>query len=162
MNYHIKISIHSIDLFIYFFTPYSVPSTELITMGARGSSKHNTVFKLNVPGSFLSSIHAFSCCCCWFGFLILEFFVLFCFVWPCCVACGILVPWPGVEPRPSTVKAQSPNHWADREFPLYYLFNSHTNTRNLVRSRPGFMGPEAYTIWGGTLFKEENTVNHCY
>ena len=33
------------------------------------------------------------------------------------MACGILVPLPGIEPRPSAVKAQSPNHWTTREFP---------------------------------------------
>ncbi|KAM9030797.1 cyclin-dependent kinase 20-like isoform 4-T9 [Megaptera novaeangliae] len=29
----------------------------------------------------------------------------------------ILAPRPGIEPRPSAVKAQSPNHWTTREFP---------------------------------------------
>ena len=29
----------------------------------------------------------------------------------------ILVPQPGIELAPSKVKAQSPNHWAPREFP---------------------------------------------
>ena len=38
------------------------------------------------------------------------------FFWPHHAACGILVPRPGVEPRPSAVKAQSPNHWTAREF----------------------------------------------
>ena len=38
------------------------------------------------------------------------------------VACGILVPRPGIEPRPSAVRAQSPNHWTTREFPLVALF----------------------------------------
>ena len=27
------------------------------------------------------------------------------------VACGILVPQPGVEPMPLAVEARSPNHW---------------------------------------------------
>ena len=26
-------------------------------------------------------------------------------------ACGVLVPWPGIEPVPSAVKAWGPNHW---------------------------------------------------
>ena len=34
-----------------------------------------------------------------------------------CTACGILVPWPGIESRPSAVRMQSPNHWLAREFP---------------------------------------------
>ena len=27
------------------------------------------------------------------------------------MACGILVPRPGIEPRPLAVKAPGPNHW---------------------------------------------------
>ena len=33
------------------------------------------------------------------------------------MAWGILVPQPGIEPRPSAVKPRSPNHWTAREFP---------------------------------------------
>ena len=33
------------------------------------------------------------------------------------VACGILVSWPGIEPVPSVVKIQSPNHGTTRQFP---------------------------------------------
>ena len=43
--------------------------------------------------------------------------VFFFFFWLCCAACRILVPWPGVEPRPTAVKALSPNHWTTRELP---------------------------------------------
>ena len=43
------------------------------------------------------------------------------------VACGILVPQPGVEPRPWALKVRSPSHWTTREFPapasLYSLVN---------------------------------------
>ena len=35
------------------------------------------------------------------------------------MACGILVPQSGIEPEPLAVKAQSPNHWATREFPSF-------------------------------------------
>ena len=44
----------------------------------------------------------------------LFFYLLF---WPYCVACRILVPRPGTEPRPVAVKAPSPNHWTAREIP---------------------------------------------
>ena len=30
---------------------------------------------------------------------------------------GILVPQPGIEPRPSAMKAQSPNHWTTGDLP---------------------------------------------
>ena len=32
------------------------------------------------------------------------------FFWLCHVACGMLVPQPGIEPTPPAVEAQSPNH----------------------------------------------------
>ena len=36
--------------------------------------------------------------------------------------CGIVVPQPGIEPRPLSVKAWSPNHWTIREFPRKHIF----------------------------------------
>ena len=33
------------------------------------------------------------------------------------MAYGILVPWPGIEPVPPTVKVQSLNNWPTREVP---------------------------------------------
>ena len=38
------------------------------------------------------------------------------FIWPLHAACGLLVPWPGIEPKPPAVEARSLNHWAPREF----------------------------------------------
>ena len=35
------------------------------------------------------------------------------------MACGILVPWLGIEPRPSAVRAWHPNHWTTREFSVF-------------------------------------------
>ena len=45
------------------------------------------------------------------------------FFWPSCVACGILVPRPGIEHPHThpTVESQSPNHWTAREFPLSHF-----------------------------------------
>ena len=34
------------------------------------------------------------------------------------MACGILVPGPGIEPGTLAVEAWSPNHWTTREFPV--------------------------------------------
>ena len=47
------------------------------------------------------------------------------FFWLHHVACGILVPQPGIKPRPSAVRAWSPNHWTSREFHpnLYFLMD---------------------------------------
>ena len=51
---------------------------------------------------------------------ILFFFFSFpnCFLsfLPHYMACGILVPQPGIEPRPMAVKAWNPNHWTAMEF----------------------------------------------
>ena len=59
--------------------------------------------------------------------LVLCLFVLV-FVFVFClhrIACGILFPWPGMEPIPPAVEAWRPNHWTAREFPpllLWYCF----------------------------------------
>ena len=39
------------------------------------------------------------------------------FIWPYFEACRIFVPWPGTEPGPSAVEAQSLNHWTAKEVP---------------------------------------------
>ena len=40
----------------------------------------------------------------------------FFFFWPCLVACGILVPQPGIEPTPPCeVEAWTPSHWSSGE-----------------------------------------------
>ena len=53
------------------------------------------------------------------------------FFWPRREAYRILVPRPGTEPRPSAVKAPSPNHWTAREYPVFSKFmqlcNHHHN-----------------------------------
>ena len=45
-------------------------------------------------------------------------FVLFCFLFFVfdCKANEILVPLTGIEPKPSAVRALSPNHWPTRKF----------------------------------------------
>ena len=47
--------------------------------------------------------------------------------WPCCVACGILVPLSGIELEPSAVKAQSPDHWTAKKSPRNTVFTSDTS-----------------------------------
>ena len=44
-------------------------------------------------------------------------FHYFLFIWLCHVACGILFPWPGIEPVPPTVGVWSPNNLTTREVP---------------------------------------------
>ena len=40
--------------------------------------------------------------------------------WPCHAACGILVPWPGMEPAPPALEGQSLKHWTPREVPASF------------------------------------------
>ena len=59
--------------------------------------------------------------------LLLWFFcgILFLFFFFCHTACGIFVPFPGIETGPSKMRVKSPTHWTTREFPLLlwiYLF----------------------------------------
>ena len=67
------------------------------------------VNQLNIQSSFLLFILNFRVCC------------FSSFFWPHCEAYGILVPWPGIEPRPSEVKVWSLNHWITEEFPTFHL-----------------------------------------
>ena len=50
-------------------------------------------------------------------------------------ASGILVPQPGIEPRPSAVRAWSPNHWTTREFPGGYLIYGIYNSPSQVKAK---------------------------
>ena len=49
----------------------------------------------------------------------------FFFFWPHHVAWGMLVPQLGTKSVPSTMKAQSPNHWTTREFLTVLFFDQH-------------------------------------
>ena len=53
----------------------------------------------------------------------LDFVFLTFFFWPRHTAYGILVPRPGIEPRPSAVRVRSPNHWTTREVPFFLLLD---------------------------------------
>ena len=51
----------------------------------------------------------------------IRLFFVFCLFWSHRMACGILIPWPGIEPGPTAVKGSSLNHWTAREFPDNFL-----------------------------------------
>ena len=46
------------------------------------------------------------------------------FFWPCHATCGILVPWPGMEPVPTVLETWSLNHWTAREVPKTLIFKT--------------------------------------
>ena len=45
--------------------------------------------------------------------------------WPCCMACGILAPWPGIKPKSLILAALYLNHWTTREVPTYSSLDGH-------------------------------------
>jgi len=63
--------------------------------------------------------------------------LLFCFVWGvfwlCCVAYGILISWPGMEPQTQQWKCRV-DHWTTREFPTWLLDPLGMSFRVLVKS----------------------------
>ena len=81
----------------------------------------NSICSLHISVSHFSNFHNIA------NFFTIILFIMvihdqwslssFCF-WLHHMACGIFVPWPGTERRPSAVKEQSPNRWASREFPM--------------------------------------------
>ena len=54
--------------------------------------------------------------------------------WPSCLACGILVPCPGMEPAAPAVEAQNLNHWTTREV-LYEPFSACTSVGRISGGR---------------------------
>ena len=64
-----------------------------------------------------------------------RFFKIFFFGHVFLVACGILVPQPGMEPMPPAVEAWSLNQWTAREVPKNNFWKSVCN----VRARCGWM-----------------------
>ena len=52
-----------------------------------------------------------------------RIFILFIYLFtsPCHVACGILVPWPGIKPMPPAVEVQSPKPLDHQGIP--WIFN---------------------------------------
>ena len=61
--------------------------------------------------------------------------------WLCSAAWEILVPWPGTEPAPPTLEAQSLNHWTTREVPGLSLLNwtLHNSQESGGREKSPFM-----------------------
>ena len=59
--------------------------------------------------------------CLAFFFFLKEVSFIF---WPLCLACGIFVPRPGIEPAPWAVKAQSLSHWTIGSSLRYYCASS--------------------------------------
>ena len=57
-------------------------------------------------------------------YIVMPFLSFFFFFWPYCVVCGILVPWPGIEPGPLAMKVLTPNHWITREVLSHFFIHA--------------------------------------
>ena len=83
---------------------------------------------------------------------------------PCCMACEILVPWPGIKPVPPALAVQSLNHGTAREVPrlvflsfkknLVLLFDSDLGCINMAKciKKVRIMGKYG-TCYGASLRK---------
>ena len=66
-------------------------------------------------------------------------FFSFLFSWQCCTACGLLAPWPGIEPPPLALEVQSLNHWTTREVPQLSSVRCHPTTSKFNVSQMEFI-----------------------
>ena len=65
-----------------------------------------------------------------------------------------LVPWPGIEPWPPALGAQSLSHWITREVPIY-LFFKYSKKR---KRKPSFSCPHSYPL--PSLCKSRQLIIH--
>ena len=67
------------------------------------------------------------------------------FLWPRPTTCGILVSQPGIEPRPTALKAPSLKHWTARELPHISLETTTQEIRG--RNKCKFLAQMANTSY---------------
>ena len=78
-------------------------------------------------GSFNSSVPIMAPLpCAWYlssqdASIYLIYIIIIILIWPCWAACGILVPWTGIEPMTLVLEAQSFNCCTTREVPFNLL-----------------------------------------
>ena len=66
--------------------------------------------------------------------------------------CGVLVPQPGTEPGPTSVKAPSPNYWTAREFPRVYMTFIESNFRTKVKKLSKIMKKNPSKLHNSKLY----------
>ena len=71
------------------------------------------------------------------------------FFWPCCTACGILVPQPGIKPMSPALKSWSFNHWTTSEVPMKSDFDNCAVVLWETTNNNQVLGAKFYLIlWG--------------
>ena len=105
----------------------------------------NFIYKVEAksmsPKSILNFSYFFPLMLRWLLFMDMEIFKIF---WLHCMARGILVPWPGIEPAPPAMEAWCPNHRTTREVLVWKYFNNwydHTVTYHTIIS------PQRWVLW---------------
>ena len=99
-------------------------------------------------------------CCCVGSSLVMAYRL------SCHVACGILVPWLGIEPVPPVTEAWSLNHWSMREVPPFsWLYNEESGayltpevTANNCRWCP--LGRGKHLSLQGEVLEQSVSVDH--
>ena len=84
--------------------PFMQAGIQTENCGIKGAGRCQYTERMQIPGAKFIV---------WFSGL------LFCFLWPYCVACGILNSPNRDWTWASAVKAPSPNHWTAREVPTF-------------------------------------------
>ena len=80
--------------------------------GHRRKNKSVSHFLRNWPGDIFSTDLV------WNFYLYADFSLFFFSFWQCNMACGILVPQPGIKLGPSARRVQSLNYWTTWKFPF--------------------------------------------
>ena len=77
-------------------------------------------------------------------------------------ACRILVPQPGIEPgpRPTAVKAPSPNHWTTREFPVFFIIMQSQQKQKTNKTKKARWGRSQGGALGGRRIRVFSRLGH--
>ena len=60
-------------------------------------------------------------------------FIYFLFFWPHHVACGVLVPQPGIEIVLPILKAESLENWTTKEVPVGFMYKKQSKNNLLMK-----------------------------
>ena len=139
---------------------------EGITVGAQVSLTKSLCFSVSQK---VYHLWFFTSCTSYYLGLVVTFFFFFS-IWPrlvlvvgrqffvaACVifSCGMrtfswgmwnLVPWPGMEPGPPALGAQSLSHWTTREVPVVSFYLQVISNRKIARIQINFSGFSLFVI----------------
>ena len=121
-------------LLVYFLCIYSI-------MGSLGHTSATYIFHSK------TLLFSHNIVWCQHTSYICHFFFFFFFS---LIVCGILAPWPGFEPIPFAVKAQSLNHWTTREV-LSFFKKKNKQTKPFIHLGASGLSCDTQVIWDLSL-----------